>query len=88
MPTVAVLRVLLDGQEQPAWGLAICRQAGLGSGTVYPILARLQARGWAVSAVETGPHPGRPARTYWALTDAGRVEATAALGKRRARLGA
>lgn len=89
MPMVAVLRALLDaGPDAPLWGLAICRTAELGPGTVYPILARLEGRGWAVSTAETGPHPGRPARTYWALTEAGRAEATTALEARRARLGA
>lgn len=85
-PTIAVLEVLLDStDEAPAWGLSICRDADLGSGTVYPILDRLEERGWVSSWVESEPHPGRPARRYYTLTGQGRELATAALAARRAR---
>lgn len=69
----------------PAWGLSICRDADLGSGTVYPILERLTDRGWVTSRVEAEPHPGRPARRYYELTNSGRAQAGAALEARRAR---
>ncbi|MFI1585540.1 PadR family transcriptional regulator [Embleya sp. NPDC020630] len=85
-PTIAVLEVLLAATaEAPAWGLFICAEADLGSGTVYPILDRLQTIGWATCRDETGPHPGRPARRYWELTGTGRAQARAALTARRAR---
>lgn len=85
-PTIAVLEVLLTSTEDsPAWGLSICRDADLGSGTVYPILDRLLERGWATSHEEVEPHPGRPARRYYELTGAGRLQAQQALEARRAR---
>ncbi|MFF3398266.1 PadR family transcriptional regulator [Streptomyces sp. NPDC002659] len=85
-PTVAVLEVLLAATgDAPAWGLSICRDADLGSGTVYPILDRLAERGWVTSWNETEPHPGRPPRRYYELTGAGRLQASAALTARRAR---
>ncbi|MEU9781448.1 helix-turn-helix transcriptional regulator [Streptomyces phaeochromogenes] len=85
-PTIAVLEALLASTgEAPAWGLSICRDADLGSGTVYPILDRLEERKWITSRVETGAHPGRPARRYYELTGPGRVQATAALEARRKR---
>jgi len=85
-PTIAVLEVLLASTDDtPAWGLSICRDADLGSGTVYPILDRLTERGWVTSYEETGPHPGRPPRRFYELTGAGRQQATQALEARKAR---
>lgn len=85
-PTIAVLEVLLDAtSDAPAWGLSICRDADLGSGTVYPILDRLAERGWVEGRDEADPHPGRPARRYYELTGTGRAQARDALIARRAR---
>jgi PadR family transcriptional regulator PadR len=85
-PTIAVLEVLLAATDaNPAWGLSICHDADLGSGTVYPILERLAERGWVTSRTESEPHPGRPARRYYELTNTGRGEATVALQARQAR---
>ncbi|GAA2067524.1 PadR family transcriptional regulator [Streptomyces albiaxialis] len=71
-PTLEVLKVLLAATEDdPAWGLKICEEADLGSGTVYPILDRLAEHGWVTSRRETEPHPGRPARRYYELTALG-----------------
>lgn len=72
--------------DQPAWGLSICADADLGPGTVYPILDRLSERGWITSRDEDGPHPGRPARRYYQLTEDGRALAQAALEARRNRM--
>ncbi|MFJ5027137.1 PadR family transcriptional regulator [Streptomyces sp. NPDC088560] len=84
--TIAVLEVLLASTDDaPAWGLSICRDADLGSGTVYPILDRLEERGWVSSRTETEPHPGRPPRRYYTLTNTGRSLAAGALEARRAR---
>lgn len=58
-----------------AWGLAICRHTGLGSGTVYPILERLVNAGWASKTVEARPVPGRPPRTFYHLTLRGQMAA-------------
>lgn len=85
-PTIAVLEVLLDAtDDSPAWGLSICHDADLGSGTVYPILDRLAERGWVTHRAESEPHPGRPPRRYYELTGAGRAQARAALEARKAR---
>ncbi|WP_078863872.1 helix-turn-helix transcriptional regulator [Streptomyces sp. AcH 505] len=85
-PTIGVLEVLLAATgDTPAWGLSICRDADLGSGTVYPILDRLAERGWITSREESDPHPGRPPRRYYELTGTGRSLARSALEARRAR---
>ncbi|MGW0970246.1 PadR family transcriptional regulator [Streptomyces sp. NPDC002516] len=84
--TIRVLEALLAATpDQPAWGLSICQDADLGSGTVYPILERLLAHGWITAREEIGDHPGRPPRRYYELTGAGRASAHAALDARRAR---
>lgn len=85
-PTIEVLEVLLAATpEAPAWGLKICEQADLGSGTVYPILDRLAEQGWVTSYPETDPHPGRPPRRYYELSGEGRAAASTALEERAAR---
>ncbi|MFG1808166.1 PadR family transcriptional regulator [Streptomyces sp. NPDC049040] len=85
-PTIAVLEALLAAtDDNPAWGLSICMDADLGSGTVYPILDRLTGVAWVTSQDETTPHPGRPARRYYRLTGTGRAAAQAALEARRTR---
>lgn len=87
MPTVAVLETLLAARPRdPVWGLEICRNADLGPGTVYPILARLAGLGWVEVRDEEGPHPGRPGRRLYEVTVAGRERAVEALAARRARL--
>lgn len=60
--------------DQP-WGLSICRETGLGSGTVYPTLERLRAAGWIGSRVEATPVAGRPPRTFYHLTLRGQIGA-------------
>ena len=76
LSVLAVLDVLQESTiDNPAWGLQICEITGLGSGTVYPILDRFAKAGWVSSWDEAEPHPGRPARRYWAMSAAG-LEAT------------
>lgn len=60
--------------DQP-WGLAICRETRLGSGTVYPILERLAWARWIGSHTEENPPAGRPARTFYHLTLRGQMGA-------------
>lgn len=81
--TRAVLQALTDAGDTGSWGWAICNTTGLGPGTVYPILERLRAHGWAHMNPETGPHPARPARRYWHLTDTGHETARRALNRPR-----
>jgi PadR family transcriptional regulator PadR len=72
---LCVLGVLAEG---PTYGYAIAarlEQAGLGSvkgGTLYPLLARLEADGLVQSAWQAGE--GGPGRKYFTLTEAGHEE--------------
>jgi PadR family transcriptional regulator, regulatory protein PadR len=73
LPTQHVLRVLLVDRNQECYGLQIGEDAGLPSGTVHPILARLERVGWVTSRWEDiDPRSeGRPARRYYRLTSEG-----------------
>jgi DNA-binding MarR family transcriptional regulator len=44
--TLAVVDVLMGaGPDDQIWGLRLCEEANLGSGTVYPLLERLEKAG-------------------------------------------
>lgn len=66
---LAVLGALLESPTKPRYGLDISRAAGLATGTVYPILARLEADGWVESYWEDidAAAEGRPRRRYYRL---------------------
>lgn len=83
-PTRAVLEALLAAPEADHYGFSLGAAAGLASGTVHPILARLEARGWVSSRwEELDPREaGRPARRYYRLTADGLRAARTALARR------
>jgi PadR family transcriptional regulator, regulatory protein PadR len=73
LSTQLVLRILLEDPTQEMYGLQICRNAGLPSGTIHPILARLEGCGWLESRWEDidPVTKGRPRRRYYRLSDRG-----------------
>jgi DNA-binding PadR family transcriptional regulator len=83
IPTQLVLRALLADPAQERYGVEIGTAAGLPSGTVHPILARLEGVGWVSSRWEDiDPRvEGRPARRYYQLTADGVELARAALAR-------
>src|SRR5918997_1247920 len=83
IPTQRVLEVLLEDAQRELYGLEIGEAAGLRSGTVHPILARLEGYGWLASRWEEidVSAEGRPARRYYALTPDGAQAARAALAR-------
>lgn len=80
-PALRVLKVMLDHPAEPLYGLDLMDRAGVKSGTLYPLLARLAEAGWLIGEREdVDPHiAGRPARTYYRLTGLGGREAREAL---------
>jgi PadR family transcriptional regulator len=88
IPTLRVLAVLLADPLAEHYGLELCHAAGLPSGSVYPILARLETAGWLVGAWEDIDEAaeGRRRRRYYRLTGTGRERARATLAEREAAL--
>lgn len=88
LPTQLVLRALLENPTQVKYGLEIGKAADLPSGTVHPILARLEGIGWVESHwEESDPHEqGRPRRRYYRLTTDGAENARIALAGARTQL--
>jgi PadR family transcriptional regulator, regulatory protein PadR len=81
IPTQLVLRTLLAEPARELYGVQIGDESGLPSGTVHPILARLEGVRWVESRWEdVDPRvEGRPARRYYRLTAAGVEHARQAL---------
>ena len=83
MATQLVLRALLADPTAELYGSEIGGAAGLMSGTVHPILARLEGAGWVSSRWEdVDPQvAGRPVHRYYGLTGEGVQQARAALAR-------
>lgn len=61
--TVDVLEVLLDSGRS-RWGLEIIKLTGRPSGSVYPLLRRLEDAGWVVSQWDSTQRHGPRRRLY------------------------
>lgn len=72
-----VLQVFLDDPAAPRYGLELMKTTGMPSGSLYPVLARLERSGWVRSTLEQvdPAAAGRPARRYYELTPDGIVQA-------------
>ena len=83
--TQLVLRALLADPAAELYGSEIGEAAGLMSGTVHPILARLEGFGWVESRWEDVDPTiaGRPARRYYRITGAGAEQARTELARVR-----
>lgn len=79
-PTLKVLGALLATQRDELSGAEIGRATKLASGTLYPILMRLEGAGWLESRWETeDPQAlGRPRRRFYRVTGVGARKAKAA----------
>ena len=73
--TAAVLDVLISNPNSS--GADIMNATGLSSGTLYPILARLENAGWLDSQWEEGDPSllGRPRKRLYVVTGVGRAHA-------------
>jgi PadR family transcriptional regulator, regulatory protein PadR len=83
LPTQLVLRAMLAEPTREMYGLELCAAAGLPSGTIHPILARLEKLKWAESRWEeiSPEKEGRPRRRYYRLTEDGAEQARVALAQ-------
>ena len=80
-PTLKVLRFLLETPREGRSGAEMSKATKVGSGTLYPMLARLEAAGWLTSEWEVidPSEAGRPRRRFYRLTAVGQNSARAAL---------
>lgn len=83
LQTLKVLRVLLVHPAEDNFGLRIAQRCDLPTGSVYPILARLEAAGWLASKWENINESveGRRARREYSLTSDGRKRALEAIAE-------
>lgn len=89
LATQRVLHVLLDSPGSDHYGLEIMKATGLKSGSLYPILSRLEDNGWIEGRWEEidASAEGRPRRRLYRLTPDGVVGATAARQEAAQQLG-
>jgi PadR family transcriptional regulator, regulatory protein PadR len=83
--TLSALAVMISEPSREMYGLEIAEIAGLASGTLYPILVRLEREGWIQGTWETidESEAGRRRRRYYSLTGLGAREARIELSKRK-----
>jgi PadR family transcriptional regulator PadR len=76
-----VLRFLIDRPGVSHSGAEIAKVTKTGSGTLYPLLARLETAGWLTSQWESidPREAGRPRRRLYRLTGVGQRRALDAL---------
>jgi PadR family transcriptional regulator PadR len=82
--TLDVLELLVTNADDEHYGLKIAQATGLPTGSVYPILARLEEIGWIESRWESDESEARgPRRRFYRLTPSGLLNARTALASRR-----
>lgn len=82
-PTLKALKFMLDKPREGRSGAEISRATGVGSGTLYPLLARLEEAAWVKGEWEklNPSEAGRPRRRLYKLTALGQKNALKALGE-------
>ncbi|TPW03165.1 MAG: putative PadR family transcriptional regulator [bacterium] len=66
-----VLAALVQAGSCGRHGYDLCREAQIKSGTLYPLLIRLEAQGYLVADWQASEVPGRPPRHVYRLTAVG-----------------
>jgi DNA-binding PadR family transcriptional regulator len=74
-----LLHLLANGAD--TWGLRVVKETGRPTGTVYPILERLEREGFVVSRWEVDPAASGPRRRLYSLTSEGRAWAEVRVGE-------
>ena len=89
LQTLKVLSAVLSAQQDELSGADIGRATNLASGTLYPILLRLEQAGWLESRWETDDPRmlGRPRRRFYRLTELGVRRSRAAFSELEPTLG-
>jgi PadR family transcriptional regulator PadR len=76
--TLKALEAFLENPTEELSGADVHKRIGIASGTLYPILLRLESAGWFVSRWETidPASAGRPRRRLYRLTRNGLARAS------------
>jgi PadR family transcriptional regulator PadR len=87
--TLRVLKVFIEGPKEGLAGSDIWKALGLFTGTVYPILLRLEGAGWLKGDWEKPPPEelGRPRKRIYRLTSFGYNKAREALAALEVQVG-
>lgn len=78
LQTLKVLEAFLENPAAELSGADVHKRCGIASGTLYPILLRLESAGWFVSRWEAidPASEGRPRRRLYRLTRSGLARAS------------
>ena len=78
LQTLRTLEAFLESPTDELSGSDVQKRSGLASGTLYPILLRLESAGWFVSRWEAvdPASVGRPRRRLYRLTPSGLARAS------------
>src|SRR5215469_9567090 len=78
LQTLKVLEAFLENPSEQLSGAEVHQRCGIASGTLYPILLRLESAGWFVSRWEAidPAIAGRPRRRLYRLTRNGLARAS------------
>lgn len=79
-PARDLLATLLDARDRWSHGYELASRTGIKSGTLYPLLIRLEAQGYLEAEWQPPLASGRPPRHAYRLTAAGRRLARAEAG--------
>jgi DNA-binding PadR family transcriptional regulator len=73
LQTLRVLEIFLEDPTRHLSGAEVHQRCGIASGTLYPILLRLESAGWFISQWESidPSSVGRPRRRLYRLTSSG-----------------
>lgn len=82
LQTLRVLELFLESPAEQLSGADVHQRCGIASGTLYPILLRLESAGWFVSKWESidPSSAGRPRRRLYRLTSTGLKRASEVFG--------
>jgi DNA-binding PadR family transcriptional regulator len=75
-PARALLSALAAAGRQWSYGYELTQLTGIRSGTLYPLLIRLEAQGYLEAEWQPPAAAGRPPRHAYRLTAAGRLLAS------------
>lgn len=81
--TLKVLTAMVNDSTSKHYGYDLMQAAGISSGTLYPLLARLEKCNWITASWEDADPAqlGRGRRKYYELTERGRWVALEEAGK-------